>query len=52
MKLGFIMPLALYALTVGAFGIGVTEFVIMGLLLEVSRELDVTIAAAGLLISG
>lgn len=46
------MPVALYALTVGAFGIGVTEFVIMGLLLEVSRELNVTIAAAGLLISG
>lgn len=46
------MPLALYALTAGAFGIGVTEFVIMGLLLEVSRELDVTIAAAGMLISG
>ncbi|MGV6871880.1 MFS transporter [Pseudochelatococcus sp. B33] len=46
------MPLALYALTAGAFGIGVTEFVIMGLLLEVSRELNVTIAAAGLLISG
>lgn len=46
------MPLALYALTVGAFGIGVTEFVIMGLLLEVSRDLGVGIAAAGLLISG
>ncbi len=46
------MRLALYALTAGAFGIGVTEFVIMGLLLEVSRELGVTIAAAGLLISG
>lgn len=46
------MPLALYALTAGAFGIGVTEFVIMGLLLEVSSELNVTIAAAGLLISG
>ncbi|MFT3974897.1 MAG: MFS transporter [Amaricoccus sp.] len=46
------MPLALYALTAGAFGIGVTEFVIMGLLLEVGRELNVTIAAAGLLISG
>ncbi|MBZ9935591.1 MFS transporter [Mesorhizobium sp. BR1-1-16] len=46
------MPLALYALTAGAFGIGVTEFVIMGLLLEVSRALNVTIAAAGLLISG
>ena len=29
------MPLALYALTAGAFGIGVTEFVIMGLLIEV-----------------
>lgn len=46
------MPLALYALTVGAFGIGVTEFVIMGLLLQVSSDLGVTIAAAGLLISG
>ena len=46
------MPFALYALTAGAFGIGVTEFVIMGLLLEVSADLGVTIAAAGLLISG
>lgn len=46
------MPLALYALTAGAFGIGVTEFVIMGLLLEVSSDLGVSIAAAGLLISG
>ena len=33
------MPLALYALTIGAFGIGVTEFVIMGLLLQVSADL-------------
>ncbi|HEY6631721.1 MAG TPA: MFS transporter [Rhizobiaceae bacterium] len=46
------MPLALYALTAGAFGIGVTEFVIMGLLLEVSGDLGVSISAAGLLISG
>jgi DHA1 family inner membrane transport protein len=46
------MPLALYALTAGAFGIGVTEFVIMGLLLEVSADLGVTIATAGSLISG
>ncbi len=46
------MPLALYALTAGAFGIGVTEFVIMGLLLDVSADLRVTISAAGLLISG
>ncbi|KJF67473.1 SGNH/GDSL hydrolase family protein [Rhizobium nepotum] len=36
------MPLALYTLTAGAFGIGVTEFVITGLLPEVSRELTVT----------
>ncbi|WP_051328740.1 MFS transporter [Geminicoccus roseus] len=46
------MPLALYALTAGAFGIGVTEFVIMGLLLEVGADLGVSIASAGLLISG
>ncbi|MBB1248172.1 MFS transporter [Rhizobium sp. G21] len=46
------MPLALYALTVGAFGIGVTEFVIMGLLIDVGKDLGVSIAAAGLLISG
>ncbi|MEW6122386.1 MAG: MFS transporter [Pseudomonadota bacterium] len=46
------MPIALYALTAGAFGIGVTEFVIMGLLLEVSADLHVSISAAGLLISG
>ena len=46
------MPLALYALTVGAFGIGVTEFVIMGLLLDMSADLHVGVQAAGLLISG
>ncbi|KWT82860.1 MULTISPECIES: MFS transporter [unclassified Variovorax] len=46
------MPIALLALTAGAFGIGTTEFVIMGLLLQVSADLHVTIAAAGLLISG
>lgn len=46
------MPFSLYALTAGAFGIGVTEFVIMGLLLDVSADLGVSIAAAGLLISG
>jgi MFS transporter, DHA1 family, inner membrane transport protein len=46
------MPLALYALTAGAFGIGVTEFVIMGLLIDVSKDLGISISAAGLLISG
>ena len=46
------MPIALLALTAGAFGIGTTEFVIMGLLLQVSADLHVSITAAGLLISG
>jgi len=46
------MPVAIYALTVGAFGIGVTEFVIMGLLLQVSNDLGVGLPAAGLLMTG
>lgn len=46
------MPIALYALTVGAFGIGVTEFVIMGLLLQVSADLGVSVPLAGLLMTG
>lgn len=46
------MPLAVYALTAGAFGIGTTEFVIMGLLMQVAADLQVSIASAGLLISG
>lgn len=46
------IPIALYALTIGAFGIGTTEFVIMGLLMQVAADLKVTITAAGLLISG
>lgn len=46
------MPLALFALTAGAFGIGVTEFVIMGLLLEVGASFGVSVSTAGLLISG
>ncbi|MDM0041130.1 MFS transporter [Variovorax sp. J22G21] len=46
------MPIALFALTAGAFGIGTTEFVIMGLLLQVSTDFHVSLPAAGLLISG
>ena len=46
------MPIALLALTAGAFGIGTTEFVIMGLLLQVAADLHVSLATAGLLISG
>src|SRR6185369_11900436 len=45
-------PLALYALTAGAFGIGTTEFVIMGLLVRVAADLNVSIVAAGLLVTG
>ncbi len=46
------MPVALYALTAGSFGIGCAEFVIMGLLLQVAADLHVSIAAAGMLVSG
>ncbi|MCG7414461.1 MULTISPECIES: MFS transporter [Microbacterium] len=46
------MPLGLIALAVGAFGIGLTEFVIMGLLPEVAGDFGVDEATAGWLISG
>ncbi|MEL4320410.1 MFS transporter [Leifsonia sp. YIM 134122] len=46
------MPAGLIALAIGGFGIGLTEFVIMGLLPEVAASFDVTEAAAGWLISG
>ncbi|MFC8845624.1 MULTISPECIES: MFS transporter [unclassified Micromonospora] len=46
------MPPALLALAVSAFGIGTTEFVIMGLLPEVAGDFHVSIPTAGLLISG
>ncbi len=38
---------ALFALAIGGFGIGLTEFVIMGILTEVSNSLDITISQAG-----
>ncbi|WP_454113984.1 MFS transporter [Microbacterium maritypicum] len=46
------MPPGLIALAIGAFGIGLTEFVIMGLLPEVAHDFGVTESAAGWLISG
>ncbi|WP_328866261.1 MFS transporter [Streptomyces sp. NBC_00341] len=46
------MPLALLALAIGAFGIGTTEFVIMGLLPEVAADFHVSIPTAGYLVSG
>lgn len=46
------MPLPLLALAISAFAIGTTEFVIMGLLPDVARDLAVTLPSAGLLVSG
>jgi DHA1 family inner membrane transport protein len=43
--------LALAALAVGAFGIGVTEFTPMGLLPVIANDLGVSIPTAGLLVS-
>ena len=44
--------LALAALAVGTFAIGMTEFVITGLLPDIAADLDVSIPTAGLLVSG
>ncbi|MCR3722212.1 MFS transporter, DHA1 family, arabinose polymer transporter [Prauserella flava] len=46
-----LMAVALCALALGAFAIGTTEFVIMGLLPQVAGGLDVSVATAGNLIS-
>ncbi|MBB2948520.1 DHA1 family inner membrane transport protein [Actinoplanes lutulentus] len=46
------MPIALYALAIGGFGIGLTEFVIAGLLPEVATDFGVSESVAGYLISG
>jgi len=46
------MPIGLIALALGGFGIGLTEFVIMGLLPEVATDFRVGEATAGWLISG
>ncbi|WP_460064866.1 MFS transporter [Streptomyces sp. YKOK-I1] len=45
------MPLALLALAVGAFGIGTTEFVMMGLLPDVAADLHLSLPTAGHLVS-
>ncbi|AWT42885.1 MULTISPECIES: MFS transporter [Streptomyces] len=45
------MPLALLALAIGAFGIGTTEFVMMGLLPDVADDLHISIPTAGHLVS-
>jgi len=45
------MPLALWALTLSAFTIGTTEFVIVGLIPTIAASLDVSVPSAGLLVS-
>ncbi|WP_262733519.1 MFS transporter [Gaetbulibacter sp. NE] len=45
------LPAALWALTISAFGIGTTEFVIVGLLSTVANDLNTSISSAGLLVS-
>jgi DHA1 family inner membrane transport protein len=45
------MPLALLALAVSAFGIGTTEFVMMGLLPNVASDLHTSVPTAGYLVS-
>ncbi|GAA1358823.1 MFS transporter [Streptomyces beijiangensis] len=46
------MPLALLALAIGAFGIGTTEFVIMGLMPQIADTFQVSIPTAGFLVTG
>lgn len=45
------MPIALLALTLSAFAIGTTEFVIVGLIPTIAADLGVDIPSAGLLVS-
>ena len=45
------MPIALLALTISAFAIGTTEFVIVGLLPTIAADLGVDLPSAGLLVS-
>lgn len=45
------MPLALLALTIAAYAIGTTEFVIVGLLPTVASDLGITLPLAGLIVS-
>jgi predicted MFS family arabinose efflux permease len=45
------MPLALFALTLAAFAIGTTEFVIVGLIPTIASDLGISLPSAGLLVS-
>lgn len=43
------MPVALFALAIGAFGIGLTEFVVAGILPQIASDFGVDIPTAGLM---
>ena len=45
------MPLSLFALTIAAYAIGTTEFVIVGLLSTVAADLAISLPLAGLIVS-
>ena len=45
------MNRALFSLSIGGLGIGITEFVIMGLLPDIATSLQISIPEAGHLIS-
>lgn len=45
------MPVALFALMIGAFAIGTTEFVIVGLVPTIAQNLAISVPSAGLLVS-
>lgn len=45
------IPIALLALTISAFAIGTTEFVIVGLIPTIAADLHVSLPSAGLLVS-
>ena len=42
------MPIALLALTISAFAIGTTEFVIVGLIPTIASDLHISVPSAGL----
>lgn len=45
------MPFAIFMLTFSAFGIGTSEYIIMGLLSEIAEDLNITIPQAGALVT-
>lgn len=44
-------PISIYILAIGAFAIGMTEFVLMGILPDIANDLGITISKAGQFVS-